>query len=156
MRWSQIKHLTISAIYNSPSIWKPPGHWTKIKVFQCVVTFRTGADLRLCMITSADVRPGTVRQDCKNSQKQIKVHVESQPSAVRLISSSGARTVIVRWPGRQSLVPGRLLFGARTGIGRYVEFFRSLLMECFTHRKVDLRIQTCNNCADSDANKCVL
>jgi len=50
-----------------------PGTGRFLRIFSCVVTYRTGAGRRLYMITSADTRPATVRhrmmpgQRCKPS-----------------------------------------------------------------------------------------
>jgi len=127
-----------------------PGTGQKKPVFQCVVTFRTGAGLHLCMITSADVRPGTVRQDCKKHSKANKI--------TRRISTVGSSThIIARCPDGHRLVTRPSIFGARTFIVRCSEghrpigldFFRSLLIGCFTHRKADFK-KTRNNCADRD------
>ena len=39
-----------------------PGTRLFLRIFPCVVTYRTGVDQRLYMITSADARPGSVRR----------------------------------------------------------------------------------------------
>ena len=39
-----------------------PGTGRFLRIFSCVVTYRTGAGRRLYMKTSADARPGTVRR----------------------------------------------------------------------------------------------
>ena len=39
-----------------------PGTGRFLRIFSCVVTYRTGASRRLYMKTSADARPGTVRR----------------------------------------------------------------------------------------------
>jgi len=63
MLWSQIKltsydfiNLQITGEFDNR-----PGTRRFLRIFFCVVTYRTSAGRRLYMITSADARPGTVR-----------------------------------------------------------------------------------------------
>jgi len=63
MLWSQIKLTSydFSDVHITGEFDNRPGTGRFLRIFSCVVTNRTGAGRRLYMMTSADVRPGTVR-----------------------------------------------------------------------------------------------
>jgi len=63
MLWSQIKLTSydFSDLHITGEFDNRPGAGRFLRIFSCVVTYRTGAGRRLYIKTSADVRPGTVR-----------------------------------------------------------------------------------------------
>jgi len=68
MLWSQIKLTShdSSDLHITGEFDNRPGTGRFLRCSSCVVTYRTGASLRLYMKTSADARPRTVRH-CKRS-----------------------------------------------------------------------------------------
>ena len=63
MLWSQIKLTSydFSDLHITGEFDNRPGTGRFLRIFSCVVTYRTGAGRRLYIKTSADARPGTVR-----------------------------------------------------------------------------------------------
>jgi len=63
MLWSQIKLTSydFSDLHITGKFDNRPGTGQFLRIFSCVVTYRTGAGRRLYIQTLADARPGTVR-----------------------------------------------------------------------------------------------
>jgi len=63
MLWSQIKLTSydFSDVHITGELDNRPGTGRFLRIFSCVVTYRTGAVRRLYIKTSASARPGTVR-----------------------------------------------------------------------------------------------
>jgi len=69
--WSQIKLTScdVSDLQITGEFDNRPGTGRFLRIFSCVVTYRTGAGRRLYTMASADARPGTVRRpanDCRD------------------------------------------------------------------------------------------
>jgi len=64
MLWSQIKLTSydFTDLHITGEFDNRPGTERFLRIFSCMVTYRTGAGRRLYMKTSADARPGTVRR----------------------------------------------------------------------------------------------
>jgi len=63
MLWSPIKLMSydFSDLHITCKFDNNPGTRRFLRIFFCVVTYPTGADRLLYMMTSADVRPGNVK-----------------------------------------------------------------------------------------------
>jgi len=77
MLWSQIRltKYDFSDLHITGEFDNRPGIGRFLRIFSCVVTYRTGGGRRLYMISSADAQPGTVR--CPGGV------VKNQPDTVR-------------------------------------------------------------------------
>jgi len=86
MLWSQIKmtSFNFSYLHITGEFDNRPGTRRFLRIFSCVVTYRTGAGWRLYMETSADVRPGTVLHPMVPGRTSADVSiVRDQPNTVR-------------------------------------------------------------------------
>ena len=110
--WSQIKLTSydFSDLHINGEFDNRPGTGLFLRIFSCVVTYRTSAGRRLYKIASADARSGTVRP------------LKHRPVPGR--ASLSARTVIARFVKRISKVHGscQTSYGARFPV-LYDSFF---------------------------------